>query len=135
MKKILTIIVLSSLVLVLAACSGGGQASTNITITLTDFQFIPNSFTVPAGQQITIDASNTGSVVHNFVIMKAGSTAGDSWDGSDEANGYWQLQLNPGTSQNTSFTAPTDLGEYQIVCSTPGHLESGMIAKLTVVSQ
>jgi len=135
MKKRITFIVFSSLMLVLAACSGGGQASTNIAVTLTDFQFIPNVFTVPAGQQITIDASNTGTVVHNFVIMKAGTTAGDTWDSSDEANVYWQLQLNPGASQNTMFTAPTDPGEYQIVCSTPGHLESGMIAKLVVVSQ
>jgi uncharacterized cupredoxin-like copper-binding protein len=32
------------------------------------------------------------------------------------------------------FTAPTDPGEYQIVCGTPGHFMSGMVGKLTVVA-
>jgi uncharacterized cupredoxin-like copper-binding protein len=102
---------------------------------LTDFQFTPNAFTIPAGQQITLNATNNGSVTHNFIIMKLGTTAGGSWVAANEANVYWKLQIEPGASQTATFTAPADPGSYQVVCSTPGHLEAGMIATLTVAAK
>ena len=75
----------------LAACGSGGGASTTINVTMTDFQFTPNTFTVPAGKQITIKAVNNGGVVHNFVVMKEGTDAGEAWDDSDIPNVYWQI--------------------------------------------
>jgi uncharacterized cupredoxin-like copper-binding protein len=120
--------------LILSACGGGGQASKSLDVTMTDFQFSPSTFTVPAGQEITLHAANNGAVVHNFVIMKLGTTAGDSFDDQDVPNVYWEVELQPGSSVDTKFTAPTDLGEYQVICRTPGHLAAGMVAKLTVVA-
>jgi uncharacterized cupredoxin-like copper-binding protein len=116
----------------LVSCGGGG-ASTKIDVTMTDFQFQPNQFTVPAGQEITINATNNGAVVHNFVIMKLGTSAGPSFDDQDIPNVFWQVELPPGSSTNTSFTAPTDPGDYEVVCRTEGHIAAGMSAKLTVV--
>jgi plastocyanin len=46
---------------------------------------------------------------------------------------YWEVALNPGDSTSTTFTAPSDPGEYQVVCSTPD-TEAGMVGKLTVVA-
>jgi uncharacterized cupredoxin-like copper-binding protein len=43
------------------------------------------------------------------------------------------VEIQPGGSTNTSFTAPKEPGDYEIVCKTPGHLQAGMTAKLTVV--
>jgi plastocyanin len=119
--------------LMLVSCGGGGGASTKIDVTMTDFQFQPSQFTVPAGQEITFDSSNNGAVVHNFVIMKLGTSAGDFFDAEDEPNVYWQTELQPGASINTTFTAPSEPGEYEVVCRTEGHIVSGMVAKLTVV--
>ncbi len=120
--------------LILVSCGGGGSgASTKIDLTMTDFQFQPSHFTVPAGQEITFNASNNGGVVHNFVIMKLGTTAGDTFDKEDAPNIYWQTELQPGGSVNTTFTAPSEPGEYEVVCKTEGHILSGMVAKLTVV--
>ena len=131
MKRLLLITaVLLSLMLV--SCGGSG-ASTKIDVTMTDFQFQPNQFTVPAGQEITINATNNGAVVHNFVIMKLGTSAGPSFDDQDVPNVFWQVELQPGSSTNTSFTAPTDPGDYEVVCRTEGHIAAGMAAKLTVV--
>jgi len=134
MKKRLVLFVLLSVALLITACGGGSGASTAIDVTITDFQFTPNSFTVPAGQQITLNAKNSGSVVHNFVIMKLGTTAGGTWVAANDANVFWRLQLDSGSSKSIAFTAPTDPGDYQVVCSTPGHLEAGMIATLKVVA-
>ena len=101
---------------------------------MTDFQFQPNQFTVPAGQEITFRSSNNGAVVHNFVIMKLGTSAGPMFDDEDIPNVYWEVELLPGASTETTFTAPTEPGEYEVVCKTEGHIASGMTGKLTVVA-
>lgn len=119
--------------LVLTSCGGGGPTTT-IDVTMTDFMFEPNQFTVPAGQEITFNSRNTGAVVHNFVIMKLGTTAGPTFEEEDEPNVYWQVEIPSGGSTSTSFTAPTEPGEYEVVCRTEGHIASGMIAKLVVVA-
>ena len=119
--------------LLLAACGGGGGVSDKINVTMTDFQFQPNQFTVPAGQEISFTSANNGAVVHNFVIMKLGTSAGDSFDNEDVPNVYWEVELVPGGSTETTFTAPSEPGEYQVVCRTEGHIVSGMTAKLIVV--
>jgi len=119
--------------LMLVSCGGAGGASTTIDVTMTDFQFQPSQFTVPAGQEITFNSSNNGAVVHNFVIMKLGTSAGDFFDEEDIPNVYWEVELQPGGSTDTTFTAPTEPGEYDVICRTEGHIVSGMTAKLTVV--
>jgi len=118
--------------LTLVSCGGGGP-STTIDVTMTDFQFQPSQFTVPAGQEITFTSSNNGAVVHNFVIMKLGTNAGDFFDEEDIPNIYWETELQPGGSTTTTFTAPTEPGEYEVICRTEGHIVSGMTARLTVV--
>lgn len=119
--------------LTLVSCGGIGGASTTIDVTMTDFQFQPSQFTVPAGQEISFTSSNNGAVVHNFVIMKLGTSAGDFFDEEDVPNVYWEVELQPGGSTDTSFTAPTEPGVYEVVCRTEGHIVSGMTARLTVV--
>jgi uncharacterized cupredoxin-like copper-binding protein len=132
---VLPILVLC-LSLLLSACGGGGQqsASTKLDVQMTEFTFQPTQFTVPAGEEITLDAANNGAILHNFVIMKLGTEVTMPFDEDDKANVYWEEAVNPGDSTSTTFTAPSDPGEYQLVCSTPGHLEAGMIGKLTVVA-
>ena len=125
------------LVLSLALTACGGSASsptTKIDVTMTDFQFSPNQFTVPAGQEIMLNASNNGGVIHNFVIMQKGTSAGTEFTDEDLPNVYWQVEVAPGGSTKTSFVAPRDPGEYEVVCKTPGHVQAGMIAKLVVVA-
>ena len=132
MKKILIFMVML-LSFTLVSCGAKGGPTTKINVTMTDFQFQPSQFTVPAGQQITLDATNSGAVVHNFVVMKKGTSAGPSFDNEDVPNVYWQVEIQPGGSVNTSFTAPTEPGDYEVVCKTEGHIAAGMVAKLTVV--
>lgn len=129
-----TIIMLSILLSLIVASCGGGGPSTTINVTMTDFQYQPSQFTIPAGQEITFNSTNTGAVVHNFVIMKLGTTAGDFFDEEDIPNVFWEVEIQPGGSANTAFTAPTEPGEYEVICRTEGHIVSGMTAKLNVVA-
>jgi len=122
--------------LLLSACGGGGQqsASKNIDVQMTEFQFQPTQFTVPAGEEVTLEAANNGAILHNFVIMNLGTEVTMPFDEDDKPNVYWEVALNPGGSTSTTFVAPSEPGEYQVVCSTAGHVEAGMIGKLTVVA-
>jgi len=133
MKKTLLLLVLF-LSLVLTSC-GGAKPTTTINVTLTDFQFTPNQFTIPAGEEITLNATNTGAVVHNFIIMNLGTTAGEIYDKDDEVNVFWEeVDIQPGGDISVTFAAPAEPGEYQVVCRTSGHIASGMVGKLIVVA-
>ena len=130
--KRLIYLMLVAMSLLLAAC-GEAEPTTEINVIMTDFMFQPSQFIVPAGEQITVSTANTGAVVHDFVIMKLGETAGPMFDEDDVPNVYWDLELQPGGSTDTSFPAPTEPGEYEVICRTEGHIASGMVAKLVVV--
>jgi uncharacterized cupredoxin-like copper-binding protein len=101
---------------------------------MTDFHFEPAEFTVPAGQEITINATNNGAVEHEFVIFKLGTDAGEKFGDEDEENIYWEVEVQPGQSVTAVFTAPSEAGEYFVTCGIEGHLEAGMNGKLIVVA-
>lgn len=127
----MTVIVLS---LALTACGAGNAPSTNLKVDFTDFVFTPNTFVIPAGQEITLTATNSGAVIHEFVIMKLGTTVGDDFGDEDEENIYWEVEVEPGDSATVTFTAPAEAGEYQLVCGTEGHFVAGMVGSLTVAA-
>jgi len=133
MKKT-TAFLLILFALSLAACQSSGPSS-KINVEMTDFAFTPNHFTVPAGEKITVNIAHHGIVVHEFIIMNPGTTAGDKFDEQDKPNVYTIVEVPPGHSQTFTFVAPLQAGDYQIVCGIVGHLESGMTATLTVVKQ
>ena len=118
---------------VLTACGGSGP-TTIIDVTFAEFTFTPNAFSIPAGQEITINTTNNGAVLHEFVIMKLGETVGEDFGDEDEGNIYWEVETDPGEKTTATFTAPTEPGEYQLVCGTAGHFVAGMIGTLTVVA-
>jgi uncharacterized cupredoxin-like copper-binding protein len=130
-KKSLYIILLV-MIFVLSAC--GNTTSTTIDVAFAEFTFTPSEFAIPAGQKITVNATNNGAVVHEFVIIRFGETVGNNFDDEDKDNIYWKIEAAPGTTVTGTFTAPTEAGEYQIVCGTPGHFMAGMVGKLTVVA-
>ena len=61
--KILLLILLA---LTLAACQSSGPSSV-MDLEMTDFAFTPDHFTVPAGEEITVNISHHGIVVHEFI--------------------------------------------------------------------
>lgn len=133
MKRLLCLMVLL-FAIGLTSCGGAGGPTTEIDVTMTDFMFQPSQFTVPAGEEITVNTRNNGVVVHNFVIMKLGTTAGPTFEEEDEPNVYWKVEMPSGGSTTTSFAAPMEPGEYEVICSTQGHIASGMVGKLIVVA-
>ena len=133
-KYLMLAIVVLGLSLALTACGGNGP-STNLRVDMVEFMFEPGDYSIPAGQEITIELSNNGAVLHEFVIMKYGTEVGQDFGPEDEENIYWEAEVDPGSSNTFTFTAPSQSGEYQVVCGTEGHFLAGMVAKLFVVAE
>ena len=133
MKKIFPLTFLLFM-LVLSAC-GQSQPSTKIGVDMTDFAFTPNQYTVPAGQEITLQVTHDGLVTHDFIIMKYGTEVGEHFNEEDQPNIYWQIEVHPGESKTFTFIAPDQPGTYQIVCGMAGHVEAGMVGNLEVTVQ
>ncbi len=125
MRKALLLVTLGVvLLLAVAACSGGGAGASGgssggqtISTTMTEFKFDPNTWTVKAGQPVTINAKNSGTVVHDWIVKGQESST--------------KLEVQPGQSGSKTFTITTP-GTYQVYCSQSGHEAAGMTGTLTV---
>ncbi len=114
----------------LAAC--GGPKTADLAMSMSEFSFSPASTTVPAGAEVTLTLTNSGTIEHNWVLLDAGYQASAPFDAGDQAYVVTETKVAAGAVQTFTFTAPSASGSYQIVCSVPGHLEAGMTASLTV---
>lgn len=129
---------LAVLAMVTAACDSGGDASTSLDVTTSDFQFSPNSWTVPTGEEITIDITNEGSVLHEWVLLQPGvniETEAELPETEEELLAdfvYVEDEVEAGASKTLSFTAPA-AGTYQVICAIETHFDAGMEGTLTVV--
>ncbi len=115
--------------LYLSACS---SESPTVWVKMSDFQFAPSYWKVSAGEEATVVAENHGMVEHEWMLMKRGYLASAPFDEADQKNILWQVRLGHRQKGEYTFTAPTEPGEYQIICSLPGHLELGMTGTLIV---
>lgn len=113
--------------LVLAACPAGdgdapGGASDTIAVTGTDaLAFEPDQFTVPAGQEVTVELTSEEGVNHDFII--------------EDANGDVDVaHADSGETDTGTFTID-DAGTYTVYCAVPGHREAGMEATLEVIDE
>jgi uncharacterized cupredoxin-like copper-binding protein len=126
---ILAALVLSSM---LSACGSQGSlaVSTTQNVEMGEFMFTPSEMAVPVGKEVTLNLKNNGSIEHDFVVLKKGVVAVLPFD-ADAQKGdiLFEARLGSGKSQIYTFTLP-EVGNYEIVCSVPGHLEAGMKARL-----
>jgi uncharacterized cupredoxin-like copper-binding protein len=131
MKKIFSLLTVI-LIFQLAACN---TLPTTIDVSLSDFKYTPNTLTVLAGKEITLNLKNEGFVSHQFIIFKLGTDAGEKYEPEDDVNIYWKTEILPGKSVTVKFTAPSEPGEYYVTCGLGGHHEVGMVGKLIVVER
>ncbi len=118
--------------LLVAGC-GAGDGPAEVTVTMKEFAFEPDSLSVQAGSQVSLTIINLGALEHNFLIMDAGSEVSGSWSESDRANALLEQQrIAGGETLSVEFTVPSQPGTYQFLCSVPAHLEQGMEGVLTV---
>jgi len=109
-------------------------------VTTTDFQFSPSEWTVPAGQEISIEITNDGSVLHEWVLMQPGveiESEADLPETEEELLAdfvFVEDEVEAGDSKTLTFTAPA-AGTYQVICAIETHFDAGMEGSLTVVDE
>lgn len=109
-------------------------------MTTSDFQFSPNEWTVPAGEEISIEITNEGSVLHEWVLMQPGveiESEADLPETEEELLAdfvYVEDEVEAGASKTLTFTAPA-AGTYQVICAIETHFDAGMEGSLTVVDE
>ncbi|MDA0836561.1 MAG: GDSL-type esterase/lipase family protein [Planctomycetota bacterium] len=93
------------------------------------------TFTVTAGKPVKIIFSNPDKMPHNFLIVNPGTSQKigilaaqlgekgfeQQWRPESPDILHGTTMVNPGESATVSFTAPTKPGDYEYVCTFPGH--------------
>jgi uncharacterized cupredoxin-like copper-binding protein len=92
-------------------------APTSVDVDMVEMAFEPSEFTIAANTDVTINLTNSGFLPHTFTVE--GEDGADSGTIESGQSGTLVLNLAPGT--------------YDFICAIPGHKESGMVGKLTVV--
>ena len=134
-------IALIGLVLALAACdstaspSASTTSGTTITGTLTEYHIALSAASAPAGS-VTFNVTNSGTMVHEFVILKTDVQAKDLplVDGVVVEADYSPVGEVAETEAGKSgtFTATFAAGHYAIICNIAGHVAQGMVVDFTV---
>lgn len=140
-----------------AAASGGANAAASadavaaLELTANDsMKFNVTRFEVKAGQDVKVILTNIGSMPkqamgHNFVLLKKGADV-EAFDkaavgaaATDHIPANMQDQiiahtklLGPKQTDEITFKAPTEPGEYVFLCSFPAHYQAGMKGVLVV---
>lgn len=130
MKSRIVIGAAVALSLALAAC---GPKKASISASMTEFMYEPESWTVPAGAEVTLTLTNNGSVEHEWLLLDAGVTIVPPFDEEAVTDSILVDQdVDAGASATVVFTAPTTPGNYEVVCGVAGHIEGGMTGTLIV---
>jgi nitrite reductase (NO-forming) len=88
----------------------------NISISASEFKFSPTAIQAAVGQKVTLTLDNTGVVEHDVTIPSIGLT----------------VLAKAGQSASREFTFDKP-GIFDFFCSIPGHKDTGMKGRLTVV--
>lgn len=104
---------------------------------MSEFQFSPDSWSIPAGEEISIDITNDGTVLHEWVLMQPGVSIESEADlpaTEEELLAdfvYVEDEVEAGDTKTLTFDAPA-AGTYQVICAIEGHFDGGMEGTLTV---
>lgn len=121
-----------ALVVAVSSCSEAPPDSTeppptvDVVVTAGEWRFAPARITSPAGTTITVELRNEGSVVHNWTVVTDVIAAEPDYRDDLRIAG---VAAEPGGIARLTFVVPP-AGEYQIICTIPGHFSAGMAGTL-----
>lgn len=138
------------------APAGDAEVDRTIRVAAGDMWFDPDGLNVAPGETIRFEITNTGNLVHEFVIGDAeaqaahrdmmremgGTHGGDGHgDGGHGEGGHHMAEgqhggampavtLAPGERATLVWTAPENVDSLQYACNIPGHYEAGMSGRI-----
>ena len=106
--------------------------ASTVDVVLNEMNIIPTPDQTNAGE-VTWKVKNTGSVMHEMVVIKTDKKAGDLLEGdepSEDGSIGEVADLAAGKSKN--LTVKMTAGHYALICALPGHYQAGMYKDFTV---
>jgi uncharacterized cupredoxin-like copper-binding protein len=131
MKKVLTVITLT--MLVLGACAQAGTAPSGpskVTVSMDEWSVKLSQNSVPAGE-VTFALKNNGKLSHELAILKTNlahdkipARANDATK-VEEPGSIGEIEdVEAGTSKEATFTLTP--GNYVLICNEQAHYQAGM---------
>lgn len=132
MKQKLLLFALLLTAVLFTACGGGGSETETVTIEVgmndihygetNDNATNPPVWRVTAGGGVVLKMTNSGSLEHNWAVVKAGMEVPMPLIESEATDLFLfdAGKVAPNSAKTLSFTAP-EAGEYVIVCTVAGH--------------
>ena len=120
-------LLLALLALMATAACGGGSGPRTVDLDFKgydDFSYNRESVEVPAGASVVVNFENEGALDHSWVLISSRVEAATATD-ADAIAGATTGAVPAGESSTVTFTAPPP-GEYEFICTVPGHAASGM---------
>ena len=104
------------------------------------WRYEPATLEIAVGQRVRLTYVNDGKAEHDLEILglpasnveREGSVAHDVSLGGGHDDDVVAAHAMPGTTAVVLFT-PTQSGEYEFICTLPGHREAGMVGRIIVV--
>jgi plastocyanin len=126
-------VILAALAMLGSACGDdGGESSgpsTDISATATDFQYDPDGWSIPVGEEFSIEFTNDGNVEHEWAVLTEEISSEDEFN---EEIVLFEVEATPAGETATEKFTVDDAGTYQVICALEGHFDAGMEGTLTV---
>ncbi|MDT8307395.1 MAG: cupredoxin domain-containing protein [Anaerolineae bacterium] len=149
MKRTILLVPLLLLALVLVACGGDGgddgeeaAGEQEVTIIARDIEWSTDRIEVTAGIPVVLTLQNEGALDHDFSIEHiplsgevVGAEEEEEMEDHDMTMEAEELDLHVSAAADHSATitfTPSEPGEYEYICTVPGHEDSGMVGTLVV---
>lgn len=143
-QRMRTAIVAAVAAAVLAGCGQDGdtpdtvtaETTTTLTVEGTDgIALEPDAFSIPVGEDVSVELTSGPAVLHDLVIAEVGAAATASATGEPVGpigdDDVFVVVADAGETATASFRVD-EPGSYELYCSVPGHRQGGMVATLTV---
>jgi azurin len=148
-----TTIILLAFTCAFVGCSRGVENAQPKLVEITgsdEMKFDVTTFEVKPGQKVTVTLTSIGelpkeAMAHNWVLLEKGTDAAKlaaagadhpetDYIPADQATHvlFKTKMLGPDDSDSITFTAPTDPGPYDYICTFPDHYTNGMKGVMTV---
>ena len=96
-----------------------------------EWQFKPDSWTVAAGEDFTIQFNNVGGAEHDLAILALGEGITKMSEFEDDMV-LFHIESVPRQGSVTDTFRIDEPGTYQVICTLSGHFNSGMAGTLEV---
>ena len=133
-RRFIPVLATALMVLVFATACGSDTSGEVIEVAAENTRFEPAVIQVPAGKEVTLKLKNLDPNEHDLEVrgLTPAKKTGGGHDGHGSSTSETiAVHAQANKTASIKFVADTP-GTYEVICTVPGHEQSGMVAQLIV---